>query len=115
MVPLDRDNSLLRISHKRYKQTDPDLIMYGLLVGPNWKPWNQVPEITNLVPPQVAPPPVGGPPPIGGNVRYHYHGAVQLNFQSTKSWLISKVLQSQSILFGKKVLMVGRMRQLLKK
>ena len=51
---------------------------------PSWKPWNQVPEIANLVPPQAAPPPIAGhgtPPPIGGPVsKYHYHGVVQGEF-----------------------------------
>lgn len=36
---------------------------------PSWKPWAEVSEIANLVPPAAAPPPVPG-----GNVTFHYHG-----------------------------------------
>ena len=39
---------------------------------PGWKPWNQVPEIANLVPPeQPAPPPMA---PSLPDPEFHYHG-----------------------------------------
>jgi membrane protease subunit (stomatin/prohibitin family) len=39
---------------------------------PGWKSWNEVPEIANQVPPQMAPPP---PAPSGPEPIFHYSGA----------------------------------------
>jgi len=51
-----------------------------------WKPWNQVPAVANLVPPETASPP---PPPGGEN--FHYTGADGQSLQLSAGEVAEKV------------------------